>query len=279
MLGGTSEARELIRHLAHAGFHVLASATTDYGGKLLKKAGAGVVSVGAMDVSAMKWFIEENGVGMVVDATHPFATEARSNARAAAAASGTAYIRLEREAGDIPEHPLIRRVASYEEAARLAVTLGEVIFLTTGSKTLGIFVNVAAAWGRRVVARVLPQPDIVDRCLALGLAPRDVVAMQGPFSRELNRAMFQEYGAEVIVTKESGPTGGLREKVLAALDLGLTVVMIERPGMAPAGHGMDNQGGLRCVVARRTEEVVRLVIENSGRGGGSWQPPRAGDQA
>lgn len=247
--------------LAKAGCRVLASATTGYGGVLLQQAGAGEVRVGSMDVLAMTRFIEENGVDVVVDATHPFAVEARANAQTAAAAAGTMYIRLEREAEEMPENPLVVRVPGYEEAARLSASLGEVIFLTTGSKTLGVFIREAVAAGRRLVARVLPQPDVVSRCLALGLAPRDVIAMQGPFSRELNRAMFREYGARVVVTKDSGPAGGLKEKVLAALDLGLPVVVVQRPPGTPAADGHALEADSRCRVVRRAEEVVRLVCD------------------
>jgi len=53
--------------------------------------------------------------------------------------------------------------------------------------------------------------------------------MQGPFSRELNRSMYEKYHADVIVTKNSGTIGGTDEKFQAAEDLGLPVVVIDRP--------------------------------------------------
>jgi precorrin-6A/cobalt-precorrin-6A reductase len=53
--------------------------------------------------------------------------------------------------------------------------------------------------------------------------------MQGPFSLELNRALFKQYGAEVVVTKNSGVVGGTDTKIAAALELALPVVVINRP--------------------------------------------------
>ncbi len=43
--------------------------------------------------------------------------------------------------------------------------------------------------------------------------------------------MFREYRIDVMVTKASGPEGGVVEKVTAARELGIAVVMIRRPEM------------------------------------------------
>ena len=56
-----------------------------------------------------------------------------------------------------------------------------------------------------------------------------LMALRPPISRELNRALFAEHRADVLVTKASGAAGGVAEKVLAALDLGMKVVVIRRP--------------------------------------------------
>ena len=74
----------------------------------------------------------------------------------------------------------------------------------------------------------MPDPDALAGRLALGLQPADLIAMQGPFSYELNAALLRQYRASVLVTKESGPAGGTDHKVKAAVDLGLPVVLIER---------------------------------------------------
>ena len=53
--------------------------------------------------------------------------------------------------------------------------------------------------------------------------------MQGPFSHNLNVALFQETNAEVIVTKNSGQIGGSDTKIAAAMSLNLPLVIIDRP--------------------------------------------------
>jgi precorrin-6A/cobalt-precorrin-6A reductase len=61
------------------------------------------------------------------------------------------------------------------------------------------------------------------------LKPSEIIAMQGPFSYELNKALLIDYRASVLVTKESGPVGGTDNKIKAALDLGIPVILMERP--------------------------------------------------
>lgn len=52
--------------------------------------------------------------------------------------------------------------------------------------------------------------------------------MQGPFTTELNAAMFRQTGAHYVVTKNSGHTGGFQEKLEVARQTGATVIVIER---------------------------------------------------
>ena len=82
-----------------------------------------------------------------------------------------------------------------------------------------------------LTARVLPSAEVLAECARLGLSPKQIVAMQGPFSRKLNEELFRQYEAEVIVTKNGGQIGGADTKFAAAEALGLPVVLIERPAI------------------------------------------------
>ena len=83
--------------------------------------------------------------------------------------------------------------------------------------------------GVKVVARVLPEPSVLASCTQLGLTPGEIIALQGPCSTELNQALYQQYKAEVVITKDSGSVGGIQEKVDAALHLGIPIVICQRP--------------------------------------------------
>ena len=53
--------------------------------------------------------------------------------------------------------------------------------------------------------------------------------MQGPFSVELNYALLRTVQAGWLVTKEAGKRGGFAEKMEAARQCGVSVVVIRRP--------------------------------------------------
>ena len=229
VLGGTKDARIVVEMLATRGRQVLASAATAYGGELLAGAGATLVSDRPLGRQELAELMDDHKIRMVVDATHPYAVAISAMAMDLCGEKGIPYHRYQRPETILPEHPLVTFACSYEEAAERAAEIGEVIFLTTGSKTLDTFIKAARVLERRVVARVLPDPQVLARCLTLGLTPADIVAAQGPFSRDLNRALFQHYGARVVVTKDSGPVGGTAEKIEAALGLDIPVVVVGRP--------------------------------------------------
>ena len=60
-------------------------------------------------------------------------------------------------------------------------------------------------FAQRVWLRILPSQKGLAQCLAAGFPPKHIICMQGPFSRELNEAMFRSTGAEILLTKESAP--------------------------------------------------------------------------
>lgn len=108
------------------------------------------------------------------------------------------------------------------------------IFLTTGSKELPLFVE-RISDTNRLFARVLPSAEVIASCRALGLEGKQLCAMQGPFSEEINTAMLHQTGASFLVTKDTGAAGGFPEKERAAERAGVCMVIIRRPEDA----GMD----------------------------------------
>ncbi len=226
VLAGTKDGEEVIRLCKAAGYRVLATAVTEYGASLAREAGADKALAGALREADMARLMKAEGITAVVDATHPFAAEASRTAMEACRRAGTRYLRFERSGGEIPSSPLVETVRDFREAAERAAQ-HKVIFFAAGVRNLDTFLQ--GVEGRRVVARVLPSIESIERCLRLGVRQEDIVAMQGPFSRELNREMLRHFGADALVTKESGRVGGLEEKVQAALDLGVKVILVERP--------------------------------------------------
>ncbi|MDP9727094.1 precorrin-6A reductase [Alicyclobacillus tolerans] len=228
-MAGTSDARELAIALQTAGYPLLASVVTENAAKILQEAGV-PARFGRLDVSAMTALLQELGSTLVVDASHPFAEEAHRTAMAAASECQLPYIRYERSRQNFGNDDLITYVDTYEEAALVAAQKRGSVMLTTGSKTLQIFTEkLLGQPDIRLVARMLPRIDNMQKCAELGMDQKNIIAMQGPFSKELNEAFYRHYETTLVITKESGGPGAVDEKVEAALAMGIEVVVIGRP--------------------------------------------------
>lgn len=228
-LAGTSDARELALLIQEAGYEVLASVVTESAAGSLVDVGL-KVRTGRLTTQQMSELIAVQGIKVLVDASHPFAEEVSKNAMEAAKECAVPYIRFERQNIEFAENPLLHLVSDYKEAAEVAAQLKGVVMLTTGSKTLQVFTKrLLGQEGVTLIARMLPRVDNMEKCAELGVEQKHIIAMQGPFTKELNVALYQNYKTTVVVTKESGKVGAVDDKVEAALDLGIHVVLIRRP--------------------------------------------------
>lgn len=235
VLAGTSDARELALKIKQKGFALVATVVTDNAAKGMEEIGI-PVRVGRLAASEITELIRKEGFRAVVDASHPYAEEASKNAMAGAKMAEVPYIRYEREQGCYPENEKLAIVRDYHEAAEVAAERRGVIMLTTGSKTLQIFTEkLLGLPDTTLVARMLPRKDNMEKCEQLGVEQKNIVAMQGPFSKELNRALYQQYGVTLMITKESGKVGAVDEKIEAALEMGIETIIISRP---PLNYGI-----------------------------------------
>lgn len=248
---GTQDGRELAGALLQVGYEVTASVVSSYGEKLLKQYPRLIINDKPLDEEALEDYIRQHGVRLFVDASHPYAANVSENAMRACRAANIPYIRYERASVPV-DYDKAYPVESYEEAASTAARLGATVFLTTGSRNLKAFVLSDALKGHTIIARILPTAGVLKECEELGLTPKQIVALQGPFSEELNIALYRQYGADVVVTKNSGEIGGTDTKITAAKKLGLPVVMIDRPKL-------DYD-----VIAYTFEEVLNFAKEKIG---------------
>lgn len=230
VFGGTSEGRKLAEIFNANNRKCTICVATDYGEKLLPKSENVNVICGRMDCNEICMLLgEDNKYSYVIDATHPYASVISENARNACIKTNTAYLRLLRSKTDsniyndgIKIFPDALQAAKY-----LDKTTGRIL-LTTGSKELPVFCGEIRDKSR-ITARVLPSAKAIEACNNAGLEGRQIIAMHGPFSKEINTAIIKQTGAAFIVTKESGNAGGFQEKIDAARETGIEVILIKRP--------------------------------------------------
>lgn len=226
IFGGTVEGRELAERYAQAGDEVIVCVASAYGKQLLPK---GIICYDSpLDFDAMCALVLRHAPLKLIDATHPFAVVVTRNIKACAKALGIGYVRVTREDDADPawRHEVTWADDASHAAALLSGTEGPVL-LTTGGNTLSIY---AAQLDRdRLYARVLPTEKSLAQCAEAGIAPSHIIAMQGPFSPALNGALYDQFAIRHLVSKDSGPAGGVPEKVMPALGRGLHIVVIRRP--------------------------------------------------
>lgn len=264
VFAGTTEGREVVAFLQGQA-EVYACVATEYGQTLLPRGEQITVSAVRLSQEEMAALFRTHRFDLVIDATHPYADVVTRNICAACAATGTQYHRLLRADCAAGENAVY--VPDIDGAvAYLAETQGTIL-LTTGSKELHRFAPLPD-FAQRVYARVLPMEQSLQLCREAGLQPSHILAMQGPFSVEMNAAMLKSTGAAYMVTKSSGTAGGFEEKISAAAAAGVTSVIIGRP---PQQAGMGLEQTLEMICARfgfRAAPRVCIVGIGPGDRGG-----------
>lgn len=220
MLGGTTEGRLLA--IACAGLPGLHTISSLAGRTRDPLPLPGEVRTGGFGGAAgLTEFLRAERINAVVDATHPFAAAMTGNAVTATAAAGVPLLILRRPGWTAGPGDDWHRVPSLAAAATALAGLGGRVFLTTGRQGLATFAELDDCW---FLARSVepPQPP----------APRrlEVLLDRGPFTVDGERALMAGHRITVLVSKDSG---GPAPKLVAARDLGLPVVMVDRPP-APA---------------------------------------------
>ena len=222
VFSGTTEGRAFSKQLGALGADVLVSVATDLGAEEQGSAPGVTVRAGRLEPEEMTALLQ--GADLCIDATHPYAVEATKNIRAAAARAGVEYHRLLRAESPLPAGSMVFQSAAHA-AEFLANTCGNLL-LATGAKELAAFSGIEPA---RLFPRVLPTPEGIAACEAAHIPHKNIIAMQGPFSYALNRALLEQFHVRFLVTKDGGAAGGFAEKAQAAQDTGAQLIVLRRP--------------------------------------------------
>lgn len=245
LFAGTTEGNLLADRMAGCDVLLDVSVATEYGREGLPRAHNIRVCSGRLTEGEMTEQLKNKAYSLVLDATHPYAREVSENIKNACKNLDVPLIRILREPGTfleaagytsgLPHVPDPVWVDSIEAAVEFLKDTKGTVLVTTGSKELRKFTELPG-FEERVYARVLSLPEVVKECAGLGFYGEHLIAMQGPFSKELNLAMLHSVHASWLVTKESGRAGGFFEKAEAAKEAGAGLIIIGRPkenGISP----------------------------------------------
>ncbi|MDH5750558.1 MAG: cobalt-precorrin-6A reductase, partial [Rhodospirillales bacterium] len=219
ILGGTFEAARLAREAA-AAFGDAARLTVSFAGRVkdLPDLPGGSRVGGFGGAKGLGDYLKAEHIDLVVDATHPFAARISANAYDACTRTGVPRLMLVRPPWEKKGGDRWLEMESPEAAAAALPRIARRVFLTLGSGGLNAFSAIPGIW---ILARVIELPDPAPAGLTL-------ITGRPPYTVADERALMEEHRIDTLVAKQSG--GGATEaKIQAARELGVRVVLIERP--------------------------------------------------
>lgn len=249
IFAGTTEGRKLSEHLCEKRIEHTVCVATEYGEIVLQENPYATVHMGRMDREEMSRFFAEQKCEIVVDATHPYAAVVTENIKYAVesvyvkshiitdaqADINIEYLRLKRDTDISADYDNVQYFLDNEMCAEALKNTDGNILLTTGSKELSVYCAKQSV-KERLYVRVLPGIESISLCMQNEIAGKHILALQGPFSTQLNEALIDQYDIKCLVTKKSGAAGGWNEKIAAAKNKGISVFVV---GQSVRDDGMS----------------------------------------
>ena len=223
VFGGTTEGRLIAELLFEKGCEVCLFVATDLGEDIAREKGAKFnIHMGRLDQEAIEAVLLKERFDVVIDSTHPYAVEVTKNIKRACQNLNVRLLRLIRE----DEFFSYALYADKIEDLLNFDFKGNVLF-TTGSKETGKLKTLEKDEGKFI--RVLPTEASVKAAKEQGFLESNIITGKGPFSVEENVSLIKKHDIHYLISKDSGKTGGLEEKVKACEICKIEIIIIKRP--------------------------------------------------
>ena len=220
LIGGTQESRAIAQVLSAHSYPWVVTVTMPSAVQLYEGL-PGKVMVGILTPERLAFFLQEQVIDAIVDASHPFATVISRQAMA----TGLPYLRFERP--EIPIEPPAQLLPDFAQVLQPQYLGGHRVLLTVGVKTLPLFTpwhSQAKLW-----ARILPTQEAKEQALQAGFAPECLIPARLPITYEQEYQLWQRLQIDTVITKASGEAGGVAIKQAVAKALGVRLMVIARP--------------------------------------------------
>jgi len=216
LLGGVTEALAIARTLGPAHIYSLAGV-----GRVPTDLQCQVRVGGYGGAEGLAQFIQEEGIDLLLDATHPYAAQISSNAATAAHLSDVPCWALRRPAWVAEPGDDWREVADWAGLVEALKPFQRPLF-TLGREPLQHLEEIPA--GQFWTLRALDEYPGNARC--------EVIGARGPFLLEDERTLFERRAIDVLISKNSG-SSATEPKLQVARELGIPVLILQRPALPP----------------------------------------------
>ncbi len=232
LLGGTKDSINIIKFIKkNFDAFILTTTTTEYGAKLAKDGGSDATIARPLPKNELIDIITKESYEILIDATHPFAEHITQTSVSIAKELKIPYLRFERPITNMEniDTSHIHYVKSFVEAGELIANEfneGNVLHFAGANTMADIVKNVSID---RFYPRILKVEKSIEKCRELNISQDHIIPMTGAASTEENIQLIEKYDAIVMITKESGEIGGVIDKIQAANEKDIAVIMIQRP--------------------------------------------------
>jgi precorrin-6A/cobalt-precorrin-6A reductase len=232
LLGGTKDSINIIQHIKkNYDAYIMTTTTTEYGARLAMEGGSDDTIARPLPKDEIIKILTDEGFDILIDATHPFAAHITQTSAGIARELKVPYIRFERPITNLEniDTSHIHYVNSFDDAGKLIAgkfSQGNVLHFA-GANTMADIVKYVPV--ERCYPRILKVENSIRKCDELGIDSSHIIPMTGAATLEENIDLIEKYDASVMITKESGEIGGVVEKIEAANQKDIAIIMIQRP--------------------------------------------------
>ena len=241
IFGGTTEGRIAAKVLDEAGSPYYYSTR---GNAQQIECKHGTRMTGGLDSNAMLEFCTTHDIRLIIDAAHPFASLLHSTVGAVSEQLDIPVIRLERRYP--PRDESLVWCDSFDDAIDYLESheINHLLALS-GVQTIG---KLRRYWEKHACHfRVLDREDSRTLAKQTGFPEKNLLFWH---EGQDELALFRQLHPGAILTKESGESGYYEEKVTAARQLGIPVIVIRRPPLPDSFYTVNGEHGLRYRVER-----------------------------
>lgn len=249
IFGGTTEGRYTVKVCEEASKPFYYSTKNNLQEILLAN---GIRLSGGLDQLSMPLFCKEKNIRLIIDAAHPFAINLHDTISKVSDDLNIPVIRYERNY--VEDFENILWFDSYDDAVDyLEKHKIEKLLALTGVNTISKFKRY---WQNHFCwFRILDREDSRKIVEETGFPIENVLYYKQDNDE---KALFEKLKPQAIITKESGESGGFKEKIIAAQQLNIPVLVIKRPQLSASFISVYGENGLRKKIEQLLPDFFEL---------------------
>ena len=214
----------------------------------------GIHITGGLSDKEIITFCNQKSIQLVIDAAHPFAEILHENIDNATVKLNIPVIRYERifppRANDLIWLKSFQEALTYLERQNI-----DRLLALTGVNTI---IKLKPYWKKHHTwFRILDRADSKALAMQAGYPLDQLVYYQKGAD---DKILMEELAPQAIITKESGESGGFQEKIQAARDLNIPILVVERPSLSTRFIIVHGQYGLRKTIESLLPSFFELKI-------------------